>query len=164
MINRPFSRILVACALGLPGPVAAQELVFDITPVEACIRAGGAETCAGKAAALCMERTVGGQSTLGMSGCTDRELGHWDGWLNIVYQQLYATLAARDANAPSYAPKEAEALREMQRAWIAFRDAKCGYEASQWGGGTGAGPASVSCHLQETARQMLYLQSSGLRG
>ncbi len=50
----------------------------------------------------------------------------------------------------------------MQRAWIGFRDAKCGYEAAQWGGGTGAGPASVTCHLHETARQMLYLQSSRL--
>ncbi|WP_417727554.1 lysozyme inhibitor LprI family protein [Roseovarius sp.] len=148
--------------LALAVPAKAQELVFDIAPVEACIRAGGGETCAGKAADLCVDATPGGYTTVGMGACTGRELSHWDGWLNIVYQQLYAKLAAEDAAFQSHAPKQAEALRDMQRAWIGFRDAKCSYEASQWGGGTGAGPASVSCHLQETARQMLYLQSNQL--
>lgn len=153
---------LIAAAMLLPVSAMAQELVFDIAPVEACIRAGGGESCAGKAAERCIEATPGGYSTIAMSGCTDRERAHWDGWLNIVYQQLYAKLAVQDAQAPSHAPKQAEALRDMQRAWIAFRDAKCGFEAAQWGGGTGAGPASVNCHLHETARQMLYLQSSRL--
>jgi uncharacterized protein YecT (DUF1311 family) len=150
---------LIAALMLLPAPVVAQELVFDIAPVEACIRAGGGESCAGKAAEHCMMATPGGDTTAGMSGCSHRETTYWDGWLNTVYQHLFASLAAQDAQAPSYAPKQAEALRGMQRAWIGFRDAKCAYEASQWGGGTGAGPASASCHLHETARQMLYLQS-----
>jgi uncharacterized protein YecT (DUF1311 family) len=143
-------------------PLVAQDLVFDIAPVEACIRANGGEACAGKAASACMEATPGGGTTVGMGGCLDRERAQWDGWLNTVYQQLYAKLAAQDAQIQSYAPKQAEALRDMQRAWIEFRDAKCGYEAAQWGGGTGAGPAAVNCHLHATARQMLYLQSSQL--
>lgn len=155
------TRLALALML-LPAPGLAQELVFDIAPVEACIRAGGGESCAGKASERCIEATPGGYTTVGMGACADRERAYWDGWLNAVYQQLYAKLAAQDAQVPSYAPKEAEALREMQRAWIGFRDAKCGYEAAQWGGGTGAGPASVNCHLHETARQMLYLQSSRL--
>lgn len=155
-------RRLVLALMLSPAPLAAQDLVFDIAPVADCIRAGGGESCAGMAAAACMERSPGGQTTVGMGGCLDRERGHWDGWLNAVYQQLYAHLAAQDAQFASAAPSQAAALLEMQRAWIAFRDAKCGYEASQWGGGTGAGPAAVSCHLHETARQMLYLQSSKL--
>jgi uncharacterized protein YecT (DUF1311 family) len=159
---RRASGIVFGLMLLVPPAVRAQEIVFDIAPVEACIRAGGGEACAGKAADKCMEATPGGYTTVGMGTCADRERAYWDGWLNAVYQQLYARLAAQDAQAPSYAPKEAEALREMQRAWIGFRDAKCGYEAAQWGGGTGAGPASVNCHLHETARQMLYLQSSRL--
>lgn len=153
------ARVLVLVIAGAQ-PLAAQDLVFDIAPVEACIRAGAGEACAGRAAELCIDATPGGYTTVGMGACTDRERAHWDGWLNAVYQQLHAKLAAEDAAAMSHAPKQAEALRDMQRAWIGFRDAKCGYVASQWGGGTGAGPAAVSCHLQETARQMLYLQSS----
>jgi uncharacterized protein YecT (DUF1311 family) len=155
-------RGLSAALMLVPLPVGAQDLVFDIAPVEACIRAGGGEGCAGQAASACMEATPGGQTTVGMGGCLDRERADWDGWLNAVYQQLYVNLAAQDAQVASAAPRQAEALRDMQRAWIGFRDAKCGYEAAQWGGGTGAGPASVSCHLHETARQMLYLQSSRL--
>jgi uncharacterized protein YecT (DUF1311 family) len=157
-----FKGVLGVCALMVLGatPLAAQDLVFDIAPVEACIRANGGEDCAGRAADKCMEQSPGGYTTVGMGACTDHERAYWDGWLNTVYQQLYAKLAAEDAQIQSHAPKQAEALRDMQRAWIGFRDAKCGYVASQWGGGTGAGPAAVSCHLHETARQMLYLQSS----
>lgn len=143
-------------------PLAAQQVIFDIAPVEACIRGGGGETCAGLAAEQCMANTPGGQTTVGMVDCLNRERAQWDAWLNIVYQQLHAKLAAQDAAFASAAPKEAPALQGMQRAWIAFRDAKCGYEAAQWGGGTGAGPAAVRCRLHETARQMLYLQSSRL--
>lgn len=145
-------------------PVSAQELVFDMAPVDACLQAGGGAECAGLAAELCMQASPSGMTTVGMGGCLDYERAQWDGWLNSVYQTLYATLAAEDVDAPSFVPKQAEALREMQRAWIGFRDAKCDYEATQWGGGTGAGPATVSCHLDETARQMLYLQSGGLGG
>ena len=155
-------RAVLAVLMLCPVPVAAQVLVFDIAPVEACIRAGGGESCAGQAAAACMEATPGGQTTVGMGGCLDRERAQWDGWLNTVYQQHHATLAARRAEVLSHARDEAEALRDMQRAWIAFRDAKCAYEAAQWGGGTGAGPAAINCHLHETARQMLYLQTRRL--
>ena len=45
----------------------------------------------------------------------------------------------------------------MQRSWIAFRDAACSYEASRWGGGSGAGPAATGCVMQLTARQALRL-------
>lgn len=161
-MTRPADVFWLCVLVLFPAPSMAQELVFDIAPVEACIRANGGEQCAGKAASACMEATPSGGTTVGMGGCLDLERARWDGWLNTVYQQLHAKLAAQDAQIQSYAPKQAEALRDMQREWIGFRDAKCAYEAAQWGGGTGAGPASVSCHLQETARQMLYLQSSQL--
>lgn len=162
---RPWLVVLLSLPCGFAAaPLAAQDLIFDIAPVEACIRAGGGESCAGKAAEACMARSPGGQTTVGMGGCLDRERAHWDAWLNILYRQLHARLAAQDAALASAAPKEAVALQEMQRAWIAFRDAKCGYEAAQWGGGTGAGPAAVRCHLHETARQMIYLQTGRLGG
>jgi uncharacterized protein YecT (DUF1311 family) len=47
----------------------------------------------------------------------------------------------------------------MQRAWIGYRDAACAYEESQWGGGTGGGPASVDCAMRLTARQALALEA-----
>ena len=47
----------------------------------------------------------------------------------------------------------------MRRAWIAFRDAACNYEATRWGGGTGAGPAAADCVMKLTARQALHLRA-----
>ena len=151
-------RPIVALTL-LPAPLMAQNLVFDIAPVEACLEAGGGEDCAGKAAELCIEATPGGYTTVGMGACTNRELEWWDARLNTVYKDLRARLRLRDADAPDHAPKEAGALLEMQRAWIGFRDARCAFERAQWGGGTGGGPAAISCHLHETARQTQYLAS-----
>ncbi|MFU8778474.1 MAG: lysozyme inhibitor LprI family protein [Roseovarius sp.] len=155
-------RGIIFAALMLPAPGMAQDLAFDIAPLEMCLRDGGGMGCAGAAAALCMEQSPGGETTVGMGGCLDRERAYWDDQLNAVYREVIERAADLDVNASEYAPKQAEALRDMQRAWIGYRDAKCSYVASQWGGGTGAGPASVSCHLHETARQMLYLQSSQL--
>jgi uncharacterized protein YecT (DUF1311 family) len=45
----------------------------------------------------------------------------------------------------------------MQRAWIEFRDKACTYEAALWQGGTGQGPAAISCLMEQTARQALSL-------
>lgn len=151
---------LIAALVLLPAPVVAKDLVFDIAPVTACLAAGGGEDCAGKAAEHCIEATPGGYTTVGMGACANREREWWDARLNVVYKNLRAKLRAQDAEAASYssyAPKQAEALLAMQRAWIGFRDTKCDFERSQWGGGTGGGPAAVSCHLHETARQTLYL-------
>ncbi|MFT5363966.1 MAG: hypothetical protein ACI9VX_001592 [Dinoroseobacter sp.] len=52
----------------------------------------------------------------------------------------------------------------MQRAWIEYRDATCSYEAAQWGGGTGAGPAFAGCLTRLTAEQALYLEFEGMGG
>ena len=71
----------LAALMLLPAPGVAQELVFDITPTAACIRAGGGESCAGKAAEQCMQATPGGHTTVAMSGCRHREGTYWDGRL-----------------------------------------------------------------------------------
>ena len=52
----------------------------------------------------------------------------------------------------------AEALRAMQRAWIVYRDAACDYERAQWAGGTGGGPATAACLMQQTGVRTLELE------
>ena len=95
-----------------------------------------------------------------MSGCLDRELQYWDAKLNENYAS--ALRRARDADGDTDGAPSATALREMQRAWIPFRDATCDYERSQWGGGTGGGPATSSCLMRLTGQQALYLANSGI--
>ncbi|SDI26948.1 lysozyme inhibitor LprI family protein [Aliiruegeria lutimaris] len=158
--------ILTTLAAFAASPAAAQEeLHFSPVPTESCLL--GTETlqameaCVGSAATACMESNEFGYTTVGMGYCLDQELAFWDARLNAVYRQVMLRDKAEDAELAEIGatvPSLSEALREMQRAWIPFRDAACDYERAQWGGGTGGGPATLSCLMYATARQALILE------
>lgn len=123
------------------------------------------DSCVGASAEHCMETTDGGWSTYGMGQCLDQERAYWDARLNAAYKEVRSKRQATDAEMKelgSSAPNQGEALLAMQRAWITFRDASCDYERSLWGGGTGGGPATVSCLMSMTAQQALSLEADGL--
>ncbi|SHJ65630.1 Protein of unknown function [Shimia gijangensis] len=148
---------------------SAQELQFSPYGTEHCIEEqrhiGDPMDCVGESANICMNESEGGFSTVGMGGCYDKELQYWDGRLNAAYKRVRRDAKEIDAEMKelgSAAPSQAEALLAMQRAWIVFRDAKCDFERAQWGGGTGGGPATVSCHMVLTAEQALFLEETGL--
>lgn len=154
---RPLLAVVLA-ALALPAQ--AQELRFSPAATEACLAAGGTD-CAGKAADACMAENPGGSSTYGMGFCLENERVWWDDRLNATYKALTSLHNRQDKTATAAGETTANrqaALRDMQRAWIGWRDATCAYAAAQWGGGTGAGPAALSCLLQETARQAQSLE------
>lgn len=162
-------RGLATALMMIVGGVNAQDLVFSPTATEACLAAVEVETqrvaCIGASANACMSDTPGGETTVGMGGCLDRELQYWDARLNASYKKQMAQAKAIDAEMADLGatvPSQADALREMQRAWIPYRDAKCSYSYSQWGGGSGGGPAFLSCMMSETAEQALYLEHEGL--
>lgn len=158
--------ICLIAAMALAGPVAAQdEFHFTPVPTESCLV--GAETvpakmeCVGAASTACMDSHQAGYTTVGMGFCLDKELSFWDGRLNAAYKQAMAKDKAVDAEMKELGatvPSLAESLRAMQRAWIPFRDASCDYERAKWGGGTGGGPATLSCLMYATARQALLLE------
>lgn len=159
-------RRLCAAMILCTGPAMAQDVTYDAGVTTTCL-AGAADTagksfCIGRASDLCMARTPGGGSTVGMVGCYDRELRWWDARLNTVYGQLMAEEKATDAEMKrigATAPSLSESLRAMQRAWIPYRDAACDYERANWGGGTGGGPATLACLMDLTARQTLRLEA-----
>jgi uncharacterized protein YecT (DUF1311 family) len=143
---------------------AGQDIPFTPEATEACVAAAGdlaeREACVGRSADRCIETPDGG-TTVGMGFCLDREWKYWDGHLNTAYgtlMQLETGAEQELKDLGSAAPSPAAALREMQRAWIAWRDAACAYEASTWGGGTGAGPAATQCMMQLTGLQALALE------
>lgn len=145
-------------------PAAAQDLSFDPAPLAACVAGGGGRDCIGTAAAACMGATEGGETTLGMGACLARELAWWDAELNAAYQDLRAQEARADRAAepvPGLPPRPSsrDAIRDVQRAWIAWRDAACGYLALQYWGGTMAGLARTDCLLTLTGEQALTLHS-----
>lgn len=154
--------------LAAASPVLAQDnLQFDIYITRSCLQDAVTPVqqrqCVGASANACMEATPSGGSTYGMGGCLNMEAEWWDTFLNEAYSGLRKREKRDDAqNAADgfNAPKKAPALKAMQRAWITFRDATCDYEYSQWGGGTGGGPASIGCVMRMTGEQTIYLLNS----
>jgi|GEM_PF-156716 len=162
--------LAVAIAL-IPGPGAAATPApaFNAGATEACLAkepmaratkySHAVLDCVGLAAQACMKKP-GGETTLGMMECLKAELSYWDGKLNKAFANRVADAKANDAELARmrFAGQRIEpSLRQMQKAWIAYRDAACLYERAQWMGGTGGGPATMDCHMQETARQALKL-------
>lgn len=162
-----YKRIIAAGLTAVMGTAAfgQDDLVFNISNTRACLQdaisEGARRNCIGTSADMCMNATQGGGSTYGMGGCLSFEADWWDAQLNIAYRDLMRREKSDDVDSAQYEyiPKKAPALRDMQRAWITFRDATCTYEYSQWGGGTGGGPANTACIMRMTGEQTLYLQS-----
>lgn len=151
----------LALALVLAAPAAAEAEAFTPAATEACLAAaadGARDACLGAAAEACMAGE-GGSTTVGMTMCLDGEARWWDARLNAAYRAVMAAETAADAEGFAGAPSAATALRDAQRAWIAWRDAACAYARAQWGGGTGAGPAGVQCVLALTGARALELEA-----
>ncbi len=156
--------LIILMIVATPG--VAQELVFSPDATATCVAGAAdvdvAEVCIGRSADLCMtENGSNGSSTVGMGYCLSRELDYWDDRLNAAYKALRDVDRVHDAELDdlgSAAPRRVLALRDMQRAWIGYRDAACVYEYSAWGGGTGGGPAVAACLMQVTGEQTLRLE------
>lgn len=152
------------CLAVLTTPTLAQDLDYDPTVLETCLAQSdktSQHSCIGVASRACSE-TDAGRSTVGLGYCFSSEWEQWDAALNTAYQRLIVQSREQDADyeeATFQITPSVPALRDMQRAWIGFRDAACTFEATRWGGGTGAGPASAECMMTITAQQTLFLQS-----
>ena len=157
----------LATAIILATPSAAQDVSFSDIHTVACLdealEFAERRACIGASAAQCMKETEGGFSTYGESACVSKELDWWDVRLNTEYQKARARAREFDLDGMQTTNPQtvSDSLLAMQRAWIAFRDKKCGYERSLWGGGTGGGPATAWCLLYMTAEQAMYLETSG---
>jgi uncharacterized protein YecT (DUF1311 family) len=147
-----------------PEPVfsiaATDECVTDRSLNSPSISENAVLDCVRLSAGQCMA-TDGGDNTVGMVMCLSEELRYWDDRLNAAYSSSMETALVEDKalaeNGYTYTSLE-DSLRNMQRTWIAFRDAACLYEQAQWFGGTLGEPESMACHLHETARQTLKLE------
>jgi len=89
----------------------------------------------------------GGQSNVGITDCYRLEGAIWDDLLNENYKALVADLD--DAQKAK--------LRDMQRAWIPYRDSTCAFYDTKIQG-TIAQPMGAACVARETARRALLLK------
>jgi uncharacterized protein YecT (DUF1311 family) len=164
-LRRGLIAVLLAWGTAVPA-----EPVFSAGPTETCVSEASAGAagltghavldCVGRAAAACM-MTPGGDTTVGMMACLDGERDYWDSRLTAAHADRVAVAQQQDAemrDLGSAAASIEDRLRDMDRTWTSFRDASCLYEQAQWMGGTGGGPATLACHMHETARQALKLE------
>lgn len=147
------------------GAAGAQDAVWTPAATEGCLANGqdaaARNVCIGLSAAVCMN-TPEGSSTAGMTHCLGSEAEYWDGRLTAAYEELYAIEVALDAELAEIGatvPSMSEALSAAQDAWLVYRETACAYEVSQWGNGSGAGPAGANCMMSLTGRQSLMLES-----
>jgi uncharacterized protein YecT (DUF1311 family) len=99
-------------------------------------------------AASCIER---GGSNLGTADCYRIERAIWDDILNENYKALMASTDDL---------KDQAKLKEMQRAWISFRDTTCDFYWYKIHGSMVV-PMTAACRLRKTARRAFLL--AGLR-
>jgi uncharacterized protein YecT (DUF1311 family) len=126
---------------GKPGPAGRLAAARDEAPRRA-------ESCIGVVAAACIQAEAN-EATATMTQCYGREADAWDARLNAAYKTLMAKGDGQDVT---------EGLRKTQRAWIAFRDAACAQPAAVFQDGAMAGPMSIYCVMEKTARQALWLE------
>ena len=148
-----FGYICTAAALHFlfATPSLAQETAVpgpeDRIAVQQCLEAvrnsmGKRSSCIGVVSAPCLAKPEN-QTTQGMVQCTNKEHAIWDDYLSTYYRELHSTL-------PEPARTE---LRNVQRAWLKYRDTLCAFPLTYHGGGTIAQPIMANCRLEETARR-----------
>lgn len=145
-------RFIASLVLFLAAPAVAVGApdARDSAAIQDCIKTGGedtakAEVCIGRVADPCLERDAT-RSTADQNACIDREHKVWDDILNETFRRL------RDKLDETQKTK----LRDMQRAWIASRDASCAFYWDFYRG-TMASPMTAYCQTRETARRALFL-------
>jgi uncharacterized protein YecT (DUF1311 family) len=111
-----------------------------------------AERCVGTLADPCLDEDKT-KSTADKNACIGRERAVWDDILNESYRRLRAKLDTGQQGK----------LRDMQRAWIASRDATCNFYWDYYQG-TMASPMASYCVNRETARRALFLLDFVLDG
>ncbi|HEV2625169.1 MAG TPA: lysozyme inhibitor LprI family protein [Xanthobacteraceae bacterium] len=91
-------------------------------------------------------QTADGSSNVGTADCYRTEWAIWDNLLNENFKNLRDELD----------DEQTAKLREMQRAWIAYRDATCNFYWDKIQG-TMAIPMHAACFARETARRAVLL-------
>jgi uncharacterized protein YecT (DUF1311 family) len=145
--------LLVVLAALVASPALAKDKpdARASAAIQDCVKSksatGMGETCIGIVSGPCLDKAAD-PSTAGMVACVARERAVWDDILNETYNRLRAKLD----------DKQQQKLRDMQRAWIAARDATCGFYWDFYQG-TMASPMSAGCVNKETAERALFLLS-----
>ncbi len=155
MLDRVGLTVFLVLALTLAGTPSShaqnrQPTAAEIKLVRDCAAkhaddGKGEEECAFKLVAdPCIEKNG---SNLGTADCYRIETVIWDAILNDNYKELMEAIDDKG---------DQNKLKEMQRAWIAYRDTTCDFYWYKIHGSMSV-PMSAACQLRETARRAMLL-------
>ncbi len=99
-------------------------------------------------------------NTAEMNECADRAYQKADKALNAAYKQTLEYIRAHGGDEKPYdAASWEKALKDAQRAWIAYRDAECKeLVAIEWTGGSGTSAAVTGCMTELTEQRTKMLK------
>lgn len=144
-------------------PLSAQDFKIDRHNIDRCLAIqDDPMLCVGREAYACILDNEGGPNMV-LAACHEAEAAAWDDALNEAYRDLMILARDREGWDVGYeAGSLVNALRDMQRAWVVYRDKSCGNAAALAAPfGSAAGPAFAECQMEQTARQ--YFELRGLR-
>ncbi|MBB3936314.1 lysozyme inhibitor LprI family protein [Aureimonas phyllosphaerae] len=90
------------------------------------------------------------QTQTDMTLCAQADLDTADETLNALYAKVRERLKGED--------QRLTALRDAQRAWIAYRDSECAFRSSAVDGGSAQPMVEAQCKSEKTARRSADLQ------
>ena len=120
------------------GPAGRLTSAAATAPVESV-------SCIGVMANACIQQA--GDSNGTRIECYERERAVWDARLNQAYKRLRAESE----------PDVRESYQKVQRAWMAYRDARCNHPLIEFKGSM-AGPMQAWCLFYLTADQALWFE------
>lgn len=146
---RPFAFAAALILAPLAPAIAGDSSGFDPAAIDQCLADTPDAVCAEAGMQFCLEYVEKEHPDVDavdrQLGCLDASHQAWDARLTGSYDALVAHAAAKGAEAET-------AVREMERNWITFRDARCAMDAQLFGGGTGGATEQPRCLRDETAR------------
>ncbi|MGL4239959.1 MAG: lysozyme inhibitor LprI family protein, partial [Beijerinckiaceae bacterium] len=102
------------------------------------------QECIGRFSSACLKHAEN-QTTAGVERCHLDEQRAWDALLNRYYRDRPQRHAG-------------DAMQQVQRAWIIYRDRKCGYFRIHYAGGSMARWLEAQCMADATARRAIELR------
>ena len=92
-----------------------------------------------------------------MTQCAAQDFEMADKALNQIWPKLKADAEASDKDTGK--TENADALLASQRAWLAFRDAECAWQAMEMHGGSGEPMLLYGCQARLTQQRIKQLQT-----
>jgi uncharacterized protein YecT (DUF1311 family) len=134
----------------VPAPAQDKPTAKDSAAIKKCVkiktgRKWAWEQCIGVVSEACA-KDEGSMTSRQVIDCEAREQAVWNAILNDSFRRLLAKLDE----------DQQLKLRDMQRAWMAYRDKNCAFLYDYFQG-TMANPMIAACTSRATGMQALYL-------